>query len=128
MRNIVVLEINGKKDILWNDELPTPKEFLLIPETTTAIVENNIFNDFIDETFMFVTEILQKSIKEKIDNVYITFMNNENIFICSVIIDKFNVKNGTYRLSIQDWQATGYTFKYADDCEEEIKEDTINEN
>ena len=123
MRDIISLEINGKKDTLWNCEISTPNEFLLIPETTSAIVENRIFNDFINETFMFVTEVLSKRIKEKIDNVYVTFMNNENVFICSAVIDKFNVKNGTYRLKIQDWQATGYTFKYADDCNEETNGD-----
>jgi len=119
MRNIIVLEINGKHGVIWNHEVPTPKEFLLIPETTTAIVENRIFEDFIDETFMFVTEVLSKKFKEKIDNVYVTFMNSENVFICSAVIDKINKKNGTYRLGIQDWQATGYTFKYADDCDED---------
>lgn len=122
MRDIICLEINGKKGVLDNIELPTPKEFLLIPETTTAIVENRIFNDFIDETFMFITEVLSKRFKEKIDNVYVTFMNSDNVFICSAVISKMNAKNGTYRLGITDWQGSGYIFKYADDCsEEEIK-------
>lgn len=123
MRDVISLEINGKKDTLWNYDLPTPKELLLIPENTSDIVGNRIFNDFIDETFMFVTEVLSKRFKEKIDNVYVTFMNNENVFICSAVIDKFNTKKGTYRLRIQDWQATGYTFKYVDDCDEDIKEE-----
>ena len=120
MRRTISLEINGKKDLLGSLDIPTPKEFLLIPENTTDIVENRIFNDFIDETFMFVTEVLSKKFKEKIDNVYVTFINDKNVFICSAVIDKMNAKNGTYRLGITDWQGSGYVFKYADDCDEEI--------
>lgn len=121
MREIITLEINGKKDVLGDLEIPTPKEFLLIPETTEAIVENHIFNDFIDETFMFITDVLSKKFKEKIDNVYITFMSSDNIFVCSAVISNMNAKKSTYRLDITDWQGSGYIFKYADDCDEEIK-------
>lgn len=121
MKDIIILEINGKKNALGNIEINTPSEFMFLQETTEAIVNSRIFDDFVSDMFGFITEEIQLDFDEKIDNVYITFIGNDDVFICSVVLDKINKRRGTYRVGITDWQASGYKFKYA-------TEDEINEN
>lgn len=119
MKDIMVLEINNKKNTLGNIEINTLNEFLLM-NNTESIINSRIFDDFVDSMFVFITEEIQLDFKEKIDNVYITFIGNDDVFICSVVLDKINKRRGTYRVGITDWQASGYKFKYA--TEEEINE------
>ena len=119
MKDIITLEINSKKDVLCNIDVRTPSEFLLIKENTESIINNRIFEEFIDGMFMLVTEEVQPNFKEKIDNVYITFINRNDEFICSIVLNKLNKKKGTYRIGVTDWQASGYIFKYADTVTEE---------
>lgn len=118
MKNFITLEINGKKDVLGNIELRTPSEFMFMEDRTEAIINCRIFDEFVDDMFMLITEEIQPDLNEKIDDVYITFIGNDDIFICSVVLDKLNKRKGTYRVSITDWQASGYHFKYADAMEE----------
>lgn len=113
LKDVVVLEINGKKDVLGHVEVKTPSEFMFVSETE-QILNCHVFEDFIDGMFALTIEEFMHEFDKKIDNVYITFINENDNFICSVIIDKFNPKKQTYRMRLQDWQATGYTFKYAD--------------
>ena len=118
MKNIIVLEINSKKDVLGQIEIDTPNEFLLITNTE-SILNNHIFEDFIDEIFFYTINKLSQEFEEKFDNVYITFIDNDDVFICSIVLDKLNSKRNTYRMKVIDWQSTGQTFKYMDDEEME---------
>lgn len=113
LKNIVVLEINGKKDVLGHVEVETPSEFMFASETE-QILNCHIFEDFIDRIFTLTTEEFMHEFDKKIDNVYITFIDEDDAFVCSVVIDKFNLKKQTYRIRFTDWQSTGHTFKYVD--------------
>lgn len=114
MKDYIVLEINGKKCTLGSIEIDTPNEFLLI-NSIEPILNNRIFDDFIDKIFFLTVNELAYEIDEKIDNVYITFLNDDEEFVCSVIIDKFKPKRSTYRMRVIDWKASGYTFKFAEE-------------
>lgn len=118
MKDTIVLEINGKRDKLGYVEIDTPNE-LLLSNNIDAIVNNRIFEEFIDGAFFFVVEDLAKEYDKKIKNVFITFVDNNDEFICSVMLDKLKPKRCTYRMKIIDWKANGYTFKFVDD--EEVK-------
>lgn len=111
MKDIIVLEINSKKDVLGQIEIDTPNEFLLITNTE-SILNNRIFEDFIDDMFFLTINELSQEFEEKIDNVYITFIDNDDVFICSVVIDRLNPKKSTYRMKVVDWQSTRQIFKY----------------
>ena len=114
MKDIIVLEINSKKEVLGQIEIDTPSQFLLV-NSIEPVLNNRILDDFIDEIFMLTVEELANEVDGKIDNVYITFMDDNNEFVCSIVIDKLNRKKMTYRKKVIDWKSTGYTFKYADE-------------
>lgn len=109
-----MLEINSKKECLGNMKIDTPNEFLLI-NNMESILNNRIFEEFIDEVFWLTINELAHEVDEKINNVYITFINNDEKFICSIVIDKFKPKRGTYRMRVIDWQTSGCIFKYVGD-------------
>ena len=111
LKNIVVLEINGKKDVLGHVEVETPSEFMFASETE-QILNCHVFEDFIDGMFALTIEEFIHEFDKKINNVYINFINEDDKFVCSIIIDKFKPKRKTYRMRLIDWQASGFTFKY----------------
>ena len=114
MKDIIVLEINSKKEVLGQIEIDAPSEFLLV-NSIEPILNNRILDDFIDEIFMLTVEELANEVDGKIDNVYITFIDDNDEFVCSIVIDKLNRKKMAYRKKVIDWKSTGYTFKYADE-------------
>ena len=114
MKDIIVLEINSKKEVLGQIEIDTPSQFLLV-NSIEPVLNNRILVDFIDEIFMLTVEELANEVDGKIDNVYITFIDDNDEFVCSIVIDKLNHKKKTYRMKVIDWESTGYTFKYADE-------------
>lgn len=111
MKDYIVLEINGKKGALGYVEIDTPNEFLLV-NSTEPILNNRIFDEFIDEIFWFTVNELAYEVDKKINNVYITFLDNDEEFVCSIAIDKFKPRRGTYRMRVIDWKASGYTLKF----------------
>lgn len=123
LKSIIVLEINGKKETLGNVEIETPKEFLLA-NNTEQILNCHIFDDFIDDVFIITTEEIANEMDKKIDNVYITFVNDKGEFVCSIVLDKFKPKRGIYRRQVIDWQSKGCIFKYAED----VDWDNLNNN
>ena len=114
MKDYIVLEVNSKKETLGSFTIKTPNEYLLAPNTD-SIINNRIFEDFIDEIFWLTVNELVHEVDKKINNVLVTFLNNDEEFICSIMIDKFQPKRGTYRMEVIDWEASGYTFKYVKD-------------
>ena len=121
LKYILSLEINSKKETLGNIEIKTPNEFILA-SNTEQIVNCHIFNDFLDDMFLLITEELANEFDKKIDNVYITFVDEREVFVCSIVLDKFKPKRDAYRMNIIDWQASGYTFKYADDNDSDLND------
>ena len=111
LKDIIVLELNSKKGVLGQVELKTPNEFMFANETE-QILNCHVFEDFIDGMFAMTIEELAYDFDKKIDNVFITFINENDEFVCSVIIDRFKPKKMTYRMRLQDWQSSEYTFKY----------------
>lgn len=120
MKDYIVLEVNGKKETLGCFTIETPNEYLLV-NSTEPILNNSIFEDFINEIFWLTVKELVHEVDKKIDNVYITFLNNEEELICSIVIDKFKPKRGKYHMMVIDWQASGYTFKYTENAENATK-------
>lgn len=118
MKKYVGIEINGSHGTLGGTELPIPHEFLLIEETTEAINANRAFYPFMEVVYDLIVNVWSYEFKEKIKNVYVTFLDNQSEFICSAVIDKINKRRGTYTVGIIDWAGSGYTFKYADDCDD----------
>lgn len=114
LKNTIMLEFNSKKDVLGQIELKTPSEFMFA-SNTEQIVNCRIFEDFIDDMFTLITEEFVCEFREKIDNVYVTFMGEDGTFICSIVIDKLNHKKQRYRTRTVDWQSSGYTFRYEND-------------
>ena len=114
MKDNIVLEINGKKETLGNMTIETPNEYLLV-NNIEPILNNRIFEEFIDEIFWFTVNELVYEVDKKIDSVCITFLDDYEEFICSIVIDKFKPKRGVYRMRVIDWKASGYTFKFVDD-------------
>lgn len=113
LKNIIVLEINSKKDMLRQIEIETPSEFMFA-NNTKQILNCHIFEGFIDSVFELITKELAQKFDEKIKNVYTTFIDEYDEFVCSVIIDKLNTKRQTYRVKVIDWQSSGRVFKYID--------------
>lgn len=114
LKNTIMLEFNSKKDVLGQIELKTPSEFMFA-SNTEQIVNCRILEDFIDDMFTLITEEFVYEFREKIDNVYVTFMGEDGTFICSIVIDKLNPKKQRYRTRTVDWQSSGYTFRYEND-------------
>lgn len=114
MKDYIVLEINSKKERLGNFTIETPKEYLFV-DNTEEIVNHSIFEEFTDGIFWLTVNELVYEVDKKIDNVYITFLNDDEELVCSIVIDKFKPKRGTYRIRAIDWEASGYTFKYTED-------------
>lgn len=114
LKNIVVLEVNGKRGMLGQVEIPTPSAFMFA-NNTEQILNCHMFDEFIYGVFELTINEFVHEVNEKINNVYITFINEYNEFVCSIIIDKLNAKRHTYRVRLNDWQSSGYTFKYVDD-------------
>ena len=114
MKDYIVLEINGKKETLGNLTIDTPNEYLLA-DNIKAILNNRIFDEFIDGIFWFTVNELAHEFDKKIDNVLITFLDDNEEFVCSIVIDKFKPKRGIYRMRAFDWKASGYTFKFVED-------------
>ena len=114
MKDVVVLEINGKKEVLGQIEMDTPSQFLLV-NSTEPVLNNCALDNFIDEIFVLTVEEFANEVNGKIDNVYITFIDDNDEFVCSIVIDKLNHKKMTYRMKVIDWKSTGYTFKYLDE-------------
>lgn len=112
MKDYIVLEINGKKECLGNITIETPNEFFFI-NSIEPLLNNRIFEEFIDEIFWLTVNELVHEVDKKIDNVYVTFLNDDEEFICSIVIDKFKPKRGTYRMRVIDWRASGHIFKFA---------------
>lgn len=117
MKDIVVLEINSKKDTLGQIEINTPTQFLLV-NSIEPILNNRVFDEFTDQIFDLVTNELADELDKKIDNVYVTFIDDRDEFICSVVLDKLRPKRGSYRIRVIDWKSNGYTFKYLDEEED----------
>lgn len=113
MKNYIVLEINSKKEILGSFTIETPKEYLFANHTED-ILNHNIFEEFIDEVFWLTVDELIYEVDKKIDNVYITFLNNNEELVCSIVIDKLTTKRGTYRMRVINWEASGYILKYSE--------------
>lgn len=113
MKDYIMLEINGKKKNLGYVTIDTPNEYLLV-DSMEPILNNRIFDDFIDEIFLFTINELAHEVDKKINNVYITFLNDNEEFICSIVIDKFKPRRGTYRMRVINWKASGYIFKFAE--------------
>ena len=114
MKDYIVLEINGKKEALGSVTIQTPNEYLLV-NSTEPILNNRIFEEFIDKIFWLTVNELVHEVDKKIDNVYITFLDDYEEFICSIVIDKFKPKRRMYRTKVVDWQGSGYIFKYVED-------------
>ena len=114
MKDYIVLEINSKKETLGSIAIETPNEYLFVNDTD-SIQNHCIFEEFIDSIFWLTINELVYEFDKKIDNVYVTFLDNDEELICSVVIDKLKPKRCVYQLSIIDWQASGYTFKFADE-------------
>ena len=121
MKDVIVLEVNGKDDVLCQIEIETPNEFFLINDTE-PILNNRIFEDFIDEVFLFIVdEIIPEFGKKNIKDVYVTFIDNYDEFICSLVFDRFKLRRKRYRVKLIDWKKSGYVFKYVN--EDEVAED-----
>lgn len=120
MKDYIVLEVNGKKETLGSFTIDTPNEYLLAPNTE-SILNNRIFEEFIDRVFWLTVEELVNEVDKKINNVFITFIDDNEELICSIVIDKFKPKKGLYRMRVIDWQASGYIFKYTEDTENATK-------
>lgn len=120
MKNYIVLEINGKKETLGSFTIKTPNEYLLV-NSIEPILNNSIFEEFIDEVFWLTVNELVHEVGKKINNVFITFLNDNEELVCSIVIDKFKPKRGVYRMKVIDWQASGYIFKYTEDTENATK-------
>ena len=114
MKDYIVLEVNSKKETLGNFTVKTPNELLLAPNTD-SIFNNRIFEEFIDEIFWLTVNELVYEVDKKINNVLVTFINNDEELICSILIDKFKPKRGIYRMQVINWEETDYTFKYVND-------------
>ena len=114
MKNYVALEVNNKKETLGSFTIKTPNELLLAPNTD-SILNNRIFEEFIDEIFWLTVNELVHEVDKKINNVLVTFINNDDELICSILIDKLKPKRGIYRMQVIDWEESGYTFKYVDE-------------
>ena len=114
MKDYIVLEVNDKKEVLGSFTITTPNEYLLV-NSIEPILNNRIFEEFIDEIFWLTVNKLMHEVDKKIDNVYITFLDDDEEFICSIVIDKLKPKRGVYRMRVVDWQASGYIFKYVED-------------
>ena len=111
MKDYIVLEVNGKKECLGNVTIDTPNEYLLA-NNIESILNNRIFEEFIDKIFWLTVNDFSHEFDKKIDNVFITFLDNNEEFICSIVIDKFKPRKGIYRMKVIDWKLNGYTFKY----------------
>ena len=111
LKDIVVLEINSKKGVIGQIEVETPSEFMLA-NYTEQILNCHVFNEFIDNIFDITIEELSKEFDEKINSVYVTFINEYDEFVCSIVIDKLNPKKKRYRVGVLDWQSSEYVFKY----------------
>lgn len=116
MKDYIVLEINSKQGVLCQIEIETPNEFLLV-DNIASLVNNRIFDQFIDEIFWLTVNEFAHEVDEKIDNVYVTFLNDYEELVCSIVIDKFKPRRSTYRMRIINWQASGHIFKYAEGTE-----------
>lgn len=115
MKNIIELEFNGKKTSpLGRATVDTPGEFMLVEETTEAILNSRVLQEFMDDMFVLTVEEAQRDFAEKIDNTYVTFISSNDEIICSLILDKMKPKKGTYRARVTDWQSSGYVFKYVE--------------
>lgn len=114
MKDYIVLEINGKKECLGIFTINTPNEYLLV-NNIESIVNNRIFEEFIDKVFLIVVNKLVYEVNKKINNVYITFLNDDKELICSIVIDKFRPRKNTYRMRAIDWQVGDYTLQYIED-------------
>lgn len=95
----------------------TPNEYLLV-NNIESILNNRIFEEFVDKIFWLTVNEFTHEVDKKIDNVCITFIDNYDEFIGSIVIDKFKPKRGTYRMKVIDWKASGYRFKYVIDDED----------
>ena len=120
MKNYIVLEVNGKKETLGCFTIETPNEYLLV-NSIEPILNNGIFEEFIDGIFWLTVNELVHEVDKKINNVYINFLNDDEELICSIVIDKFKPKRAVYRMKVIDWQASDYTFKYTEDTENATK-------
>lgn len=114
MKDYIVLEINGKKECLGNVTIDTPNEYLLA-NNTESILNNRIFDEFVDKIFWLIVNELVHEFDKKIDNVFVTFLDNNDALICSIVIDKLKPKRGLYRMKVMDWKMSGYTFKFVED-------------
>ena len=114
MKDYIVLEINGKKECLGNFVINTPNEYLLV-NSIEPILNNRIFEEFIDEIFWLTVNEWAYEVDKKIDNVFVTFLNDYEELICSIVIDKFKPKRGVYRMRAVDWKIAGHTFKFVED-------------
>ncbi len=124
LKDIIMLEVNGKKNVLGQVEIETPSEFMF-STITEQILNCHIFEEFIDEIFIFTIEHLTSEFEEKIKNVYITFIGDDDEFICSIVIDRFKPKKEMYRMRVVDWQATGKVFKYVYPEDEDYNKDDL---
>ena len=111
MKDYIILEINSKKETLDFIQIDTPSPYILC-NNTEAVINNRIFNEFMDEIFMLAIDELQNDYNTKINNVYVTFFDNNDMSVCSFILDKLNPKKRTYRIKAIDWESVGRKFKY----------------
>ena len=114
MKDYIVLEINDKKETLGSFTIETPKEYLFVDDID-SILNHRIFEEFIDGIFWLTVHELVHEVEKKINNVFVTFVDDNEELVCSVVIDKFKPKRGIYRMKVIDWKASCYAFKYAED-------------
>ena len=113
MKNYIVLEVNGRKETLGQFTINTPNEYLLV-NNMESILNSHIFEEFIDEIFLVVVNEISHQVDKKINNVYIAFINDNEEFICFVVIDKLKPKRGTYRTRVIDLHKSGYIVQFDD--------------
>lgn len=111
MKDYIILEINSKKETLDFVQIATPTPYILC-NNMEAVMNNRIFNEFMDEIFSLAVDELQNDYDVKINNVYVTFFDRNDVSVCSFILDKLKPKRRTYRLRSIDWEIQGCKFKY----------------
>lgn len=118
MKDYIILEINSKKETLDFIQIATPTPYILC-NNMEAVMNNRIFDEFMDEIFSLAVDELQNDYDKKINNIYVTFFDKNEVSVCSFVLSKLKPKKRTYKLKAIDWETEGRKFKYV---KQEIKE------
>lgn len=111
MKDYIILEINSRRKALEYIQIPTPSPYILC-NNMEAIMNNRIFDEFMDDVFALTIDELQNDYKKKITNVYVTFFDNHDVSVCSFVLYRLNPKKRTYKLKKIDWVSIGKRFKF----------------